>query len=164
MPLGEDELAAAAEVLRDEARLAGGLDVAVPPEAMARARRRMVAALARPRRPAKRWRHYGIRAAAAAAAAVLLAVIIYTHGPTVVTERPAPPGAAAGLSLNAWIGVVEESAAADEIDMIGRELDELEADLVLFESPAPVELELDAMEKDIENLWLEELSVETSET
>lgn len=162
-PLSPAEEAAATEVRRDELLLVGRLDVTVPPEAMARARRRLVAALARPARRPTRWHHYGIRAAVGVAAAGLLAVVLFRPPPRHDTAE-APGLRAPGVSLNTWYGAMRESATDDEIDLIGRELDELEAEMIVSQPLSHVELELDAIEQDIEELWLEESPGEMPET
>ena len=150
--LTEAERIAADSIRRDETDLYGRLDTAPRRGAMARARRRMTASLAHPS-TGTRWRHYAIRAAASVGAAVLVEAVLLR--PTVTDDTL--KGFASAASLDAWYNVVEDSTIVDEIDLIAHELDELEADVLTSLPPSPQEMELDAIERQIEDLLLEDV-------
>jgi len=150
--LTEAEQIAADSIRRDETDLYGRLDATAPRGTMTRARRRMTAALAHPA-TGIRWRHYAIRAAASIGAAVLVAAVLLR--PTVTDDTL--KGLASAVPLDAWFNAVEDSTIADEIDLIGHELDELEADMLTSLPPSLQEMELDAIEQQIEELILEEV-------
>ena len=150
--LTEAERIAADSIRRDETDLYGRLDAAPRRGAMARARRRMTASLAHPS-TGTRWRHYAIRAAASVGAAVLVAAVLLR--PTVTDDTL--KGIASAVSLDAWYNVVQDSVIVDEIDLIGDELDELEADVLTSLPPSLQEMELDAIEQQVEELLLEDV-------
>ena len=150
--LTEAERIAAESIRRDETDLCGRLDASPPRGTMARAGRRMTAALAHPAMGI-RWRHYAVRAAASVGVAVLVAAVLLR--PTVTDDTL--KGIASAVSLDAWYNVVQDSVIVDEIDLIGDELDELEADVLTSLPPSLQEMELDAIEQQVEELLLEDV-------
>ncbi len=150
----------AEEVRRDEAHLAKVFGVAAPRVSLDRARRRLIAELSRPRRLV--WRI--ALAASAAAAAILLAVILMTQGTpgerTTTVAKPTPPPPAID-EARLYVAAAREMTAPDEIDFLGRDLDELAADIVMASDPAlttggALELQIDSLEREIDEFYLDE--------
>lgn len=154
--LSAEELAAAEDIRRGERFLAGRLDVSIPPEAMEHLRRRTSAELARPRR---RTVKIGYVAAAAAAAAILIAVVSFRMMP----HRPQSPLAISSDQAAEADALLWASEPDPAIDMLARELDELEAEILVSLPPAQVDMELEAIGQDIEEFWLDDPSAEPLE-
>ena len=147
-----EEQAAAEEIRRSEAALAGQVEVDPPREALVRARRRVVAALLRPRR--RRWRY-----AAVAAAAVLLVVVGVLW---ILVGRTTP-------ATSPWQGAVSMangSVASEnmDLDVIAAELDELEADWAVSLPTGASDAEFDALEESLEIFWLDDVDLEGDES
>ena len=142
------EQAAADEILRHESRLSGVMDAAPSREAVDRAKRRMMAELARPARRTI-WRRGVLRVALATAAAVLLVAIFRPGGPEPPAKTTEP------ISLEELVPL--ESPGVDEFDLLAGELNKLDAQF----RAAGVGMDLlgesmDALEFEIEAFWLDE--------
>jgi hypothetical protein len=153
LQLTAEEMSAALEVRAGEAGLAGMLaDVIVPPGAMARANRRLVAATAGAwRRVAVRW---CVGAASVAAAAIIAVTVLLHNNPTPI--RPDRPLVAAAVPYDVWVGSMEPSAAGTELTVVGDELDRLQAELETPRSAMPVDRQIDSIQQDIYNFWVDD--------
>jgi len=166
---GSDEsLAVGEQALADEIRsleqaLAGKLDAEPPADVMSRVRRRL---RARAQPPSHAPRIVRFMPALAAAAAVMLAVgaglwVWSTTGPGTRTATPVAKsdhGHAAGSHVGAGhlAGVAEALAGPGtnaDLDMLAREIDEFGADAVA--AVTLVDVELDALERDFEELLID---------
>ena len=127
--LSDAERAELEQFQRAEGRLAAMLDVRVPPGAMARARRRMVAELARPRRWARRL---GVAAAIAAAAAIVVGVAVRWPA-----DSPRPDGAAASVPLNVLVDVLRQSDRHEDLELLADQIDELAMEVAIFDDEGP---------------------------
>jgi hypothetical protein len=144
--------AAADEIARDTAAVDLSVDPRRQHEAMDRARRRLSAELARP----TRRRRLSIVAAveAVAVAAVLIFTIMVGTG---IDTGPA-------WSLEAIIAAADEADAPDmmdlfqdEMDLIQEEMDALEAELLVdLPDEGHEELELDSLQRQIDEFWLDQ--------
>ena len=135
------------EIRRDE-RLLAAFDVAPPASAMARARKRMIAALGRVRtRLLWLGRVVGVESAAVAAL-LLVAVTLATisTGPARRT-RPAP------VPTSVLLAPVV-APAGDDLDILAGQLDELEADMVA--SLTTSRLEIESLERDIQDFLMDD--------
>ncbi len=155
--LSGDERAAAEEIRSDEAHIAAAMEMPAPRAATDRARRRLTAALAHPK---LRWRRVGTFAAASAAAAALLAVLLWQPGPQQPTTHAA---GTPGLTDSAFIAALEAASAEDEIDLISNDLDEVAADITVAAGPAPLEMQIDALEKTLDEFYINDILSEPIE-
>ncbi|MHC4983298.1 MAG: hypothetical protein ACYTF6_09050 [Planctomycetota bacterium] len=153
--LSAEERQVAEEIRRDEAGLASAIEAARPRVSLNRARRRMIAALARPRvRPLR----IGALAAAAVAAAVVLTVLLSQPKPQPRTPTLAPATLQPAAKIDAaFVTALEELAAEDELDLIEQDVHELGADIAASSVPLALELEIDALEQRVEELYLDYL-------
>jgi len=154
VPLTEAERIAAESIRRQESALGAHLPTPVPPRAFARAEKRLTAALAG-QGARLRWRHYAVRAAASLAVAMLVASVILRPELPDRTVNSIARGLPGRVSLDAWLKTVQESATVDEIDLLGTEVNALRAEVVTSQPPSVSDLKLDAIQKEIEELWLE---------
>ena len=151
---GQDERLSASErelaerIRRDEQTLIG-LEVAAPRRAMARARRRMVAALARP--GGRLWWLRPVVAAEAAAVAALLLVALTLAMLSRDTVRPVERGEVPTSVLAASA----ESSAAGDLDVLEGALDEFEADIVALLAPSQTDVEIEALEEDVREFLID---------
>ena len=145
--LDEAERAAADQIRRDEAMLGRRLGAEAPPQALRRAANRMTAELARPRRQTI-W--VG-RFAAAAAAAVLIALIIWTSP----KDRTDPPVGQQMVPIEVVLDEMQNAAEAGAIDLVADELDALESEIVATLDQDVADLEIRAIESDIEDVLSE---------
>ena len=137
----------AEQIRRQEAALGTTMDLAVPPAAMERARRRMTAQLARPRR----WNIRGICAVGAAAAAVMLAVVIHTY---VVQPQRDAQLASSQRDLLQWAQPDPQQEDV-ELSLLTEEVDRLSAEMLASSGSQPsVDMSLDELEQSIEDFWL----------
>ncbi len=141
--LSEQERLAGEDIRRRQVDLAAMLDVNVPPEVLANARRRMRGALARRTRPRRRSAYLAV---VTAAAAVLVAM----------------------LYLNSFIGSKDVEIPAEmlfselvepvspEVDQLAADIQKLQAHVATHASPGALEATLDPDEFgfQIEALWL----------
>lgn len=145
---------AAEDIRRDEAALRAELDVPVPSAMMDRARRRMMAELARPTHRAVWARRAG--AALAVAAAILLAFVAIWQPP----ERTAPTRANGRVEvpLEVVIEKMAEPARNVDLDLLAQQVAELEADIAysMKVPPSCMDLQTDALQQEIEEFWLED--------
>jgi len=147
------EEALAAAVRRGEVETARALDVALPAAAKARARRRLVAALARPRWRAASWAVTG-----AAAAAVLIAVAIWPGG-----REPSAAGNGRTVTADVLSEAYELQYQDVDLDLIAEELADMRAELVVSrDAPAGAEAEL--LEEMLDMFWLGEEPARREET
>ncbi|MHC4562345.1 MAG: hypothetical protein ACYS8X_06175 [Planctomycetota bacterium] len=143
--LTDAQRAAADEIAQDANALDLSVDARRQHQAMDRARRRLSAELARP----TRRRRLSIVASveAVAVAAVLIFTIIVGTGVDADSIWP----------LEAIIAAADEADAPDVMDLIQDEMDALQAEL-LVELPdeGHEELELDDLQREIDEFWLDE--------
>ena len=152
--LTRDERQVADEIRRDEALLAPLVKVDVPHAALAGARRRLAAALA-PRGGRLRWIGY---VAAAAAAAVIIAAATFWPKDT-PPARPELADVPSGTRV--FVELLEESPRAAKLALLERQLDELEAEILVDlgwrDLPASrLEDQCDEVEQAIEEFWADE--------
>ena len=134
--------AAADEIARYEADLAGALHVDAPPDALAKARARMLAELARPW-----WRtRWGARAAAAAAivAIVTTAALLAPRTPPIVPNKPV-----ADISAEVMGQMMAETIEPDVMDLLADELASIEAAPFIAMDDGALEMRIDAIEDDL---------------
>ena len=152
--LSANERAAAEEIRGAEAHLAGPMrDVEVPARAMARARRRLVAATAR---PALRVRFVGIAAGAAAvAAAVVIALLTFLAEPD--SRKPDRNQADdQTIPVEVWVAAVQQTPGGDDIALLADELDKLEAELAWSETAQPLDRQIESLARELDQFWLED--------
>jgi len=150
--LSAEERAVAEEVRRGEGYLTAMLGVPARHEALDRAGRRLAAELARPRRRALRIGR--LAGAIAAAAAVVILAVTFLRSPP--AERPAAPGA--DVYELAWDEFISEpSAAEEELDLLARQIDEVEAEMSISFPPSTMDVYIDALRGEIEEFWLDDL-------
>ncbi len=142
-----------AQIRRDEAALANLLDAPVPPQTFQRVHRRVVAELARPQR---RLVRIGAAAASVAAAAAVLLVAVLS---TTQLNRDKHSEVAAGPELRT-VPVEVISASVEEprdvaVELLAREIDQLEYDILAAAPPAEVEMGIDQVERALEEFWLD---------
>jgi hypothetical protein len=141
--LTAEEREAVSDLHRSRAVVAPALDVEVPREAMARAERRLRAALAHPRRRLLRIGALAGGAAAAAAAAIVIAISALHTLP--------PGGDADGVAkvpLEVFVAAMQESETEKEMLLLAREMDDLEAEWAAL---API-AQADDMDEELELL------------
>jgi len=148
IPLSDSERHSCAELLRREQELAVAMRVEVPREAMRRALRRMIAA---PRR--RRWAKRAASAGVGVAAALLIgaATLWWTYAST----RPVNHGGPVAFWLEP---VAVESPEYEEINVLTRAVEELEADVMTIgvEPSADASIErIKQLEQDIDLFWLD---------
>jgi len=137
----------AEQVLRDEVAASARLDVPVPPRALAAARRRMAAGL-RARRSRAGW-----LALTAAAAAALVVAAWLAYRPAGPQPPRVPAGTAARVLVPAHVvelAVLE--ASAPELDLLAMEIDELQAEMAVSATPAPMDLQIESLQRDVDEL------------
>jgi hypothetical protein len=135
------------ELHGDEAVLASKLDVGVPPAVLARAHRRMLAAMAEPRVHWGRVARY-FAVSATAAAAVLLLCLMYLPG------RVTAPVSAADNS--AMAASADESAADEDINQLTDQVDDFKTDLVVVVPASSVDMQIDNLQQNVENFWTDD--------
>lgn len=132
------------------------LEVPVPPGAMERARRRLVAAAARPHAGRTRWWAWtgGAIAAAAVVALAVGAWIAWQPKP----QTPAPPATAVTAPANVFVAAMEDSDAQSEIAAVQVYVEDMDDDVIVDRAAPtvePVDVEIESLEDEIENLLLE---------
>jgi len=133
------------EIRRDE-RLLAAFDVAPPARAMARARRRMIAALGRVRTRLL-WLRRVVGVESAAVAALLLVAVTLSIVSTGPPRRTRPAAVPTSVLLAPVVDPAE-----DDLDILAGQLDELEADMVaLLTISRP---EIDSLERDIQDFLM----------
>ena len=152
--LTADERAAAEQIRRAEAELAARLACEAPRAAMDRARRRMLAELARPARRRPDGTRLRYIAAAAAAAAIVLGVMLF-RGPG--PQGPQTPVALPNLPTDTLVAEALKSGSAD-LDLLAGEIDAFEVDLLASGWPAAADPAggLDELEHEIDEFWMEQ--------
>ena len=142
-----------AEIRRDEAALAALLDAPVPPAALERAKRRVVAELARP----ARWRRrIGVAAASMAAAAAILLAVVLLPGPDSGGRR----GDLAGADKPVPVEVIVASIRGSDdpaINLLAKEINQLEAEMFASAPPASLDMGIDQVQDALEGFWLDEM-------
>jgi hypothetical protein len=147
LELSVAEKALAEEVARAEADFAGAFEVA-PPSAVVEAAMRRALPAGR-RRGVRLLRFVGPALAAAAAAAVLIAV---RPGPT-TTQRRGPIFEPSAYEV---AEVYDEADANGDLDLIGSQLDQIQAELVAAPHPGAVDAQIDALQNSLDLFWLED--------
>lgn len=144
------ERAAAEEILRDERALRPALAVCAPSEAMAKARRRLTAELARPAHGI-RWIRY-LAASVSSAAIALIAVGLMRQIAPPFGPRPPVP-------LSVYVDALDMSLASTvAYDLLNAELKDLtrpDRDTTPVAPPAPG-LSIDDVERKIEEFVVED--------
>ena len=142
------------EIRRDEELLASVVEVEAPQAALGAAQRRMTAALALRR---GRSRLIGYVAAAAAAAVIIAAATLWPTGTPPSGRQLAGPIS----RTRVFVEMLEESPCTGELALLERQLDELEAEILVDlgwrDLPATrLEAEFDEVEQAIEEFWSDE--------
>jgi len=151
--LTDEERSVAEEIRRSEGELGTILPATPPAKAMIRARRRMQAELARPRRARMPSVRYAA-VAAAAAAAILIALAMFWHsarpGSLEIVIPPLPP--------DVLVAEASKVGAAVELEVLEQEIDALEAELLTTVWPPPAEMDadFDEVEQEMDEFWMEE--------
>jgi hypothetical protein len=151
--LSAQEMAAGGEIRRGEASLVAALGVEMPPQVLRRVQKRIVAELAR---PAHRPVRIGFVTATAAAAALLLAAGLF--------RMAQDPGRAHSRVAEVTVSVLELMQALGspykdaEMDMLAGQMAELEADVLASRNPSSLDLEIDALQQEIDDFILEDAS------
>ncbi|HUU58281.1 MAG TPA: hypothetical protein VMZ50_01955 [Phycisphaerae bacterium] len=151
--LTDEEKSVAEEIRRSERELGTILAATPPARAMIRARRRMQAELARPRRARMPSVRYAA-VAAAAAAAIIIALAMFWH-----SARPRhlqiviPP-----LPTETLVAEASKVGAAVELEVLEQEIEALEAEMLSTVLPRPAEMDadFDEVEQEIDEFWMEE--------
>jgi hypothetical protein len=151
MELSPQQRVIASEIQRGERDLGVMLDVPVSPQAMDRARRRLGEELTRSRRRIVRIGYLG-GAVAAAAAVIILAVVALWEGPA--PPRPDEKEVAQTVSYEELFR--EPSPGDVELDLLGTQIDELEADVTFSFGRSTMDVSLNALQREIDEFWLEE--------
>ncbi|MCK4602047.1 MAG: hypothetical protein KAU28_06250 [Phycisphaerae bacterium] len=142
--LNRQEQAIAEDIRRDE-RFAGALfDVQVPDETMNCVRRRVIAELLRPRR----WLRVAgyVLVATAAAAAVLLAVAVLWDSPPRQDSQP--------LAEIPDRVIFSHTASDHDLELLDEQIAELEANFAFSLPPELLDLEVDELQRELEDFWL----------
>lgn len=139
--LSDAQRQAAEELQQDQQRLGRLLDVPMPAQALQRARRRMVAELARPRFNWRRWA-VPVGGALAAAAALVLAVTVFWPTPS----QPLPGPGIDTRALVEQVAITPDAVTgsykvSSEWAQLDAQLEALEAD-VLASSSGKVDADL----------------------
>lgn len=135
------------QIRRDE-RLLGVLDVEPPARAMARARRRMIAALARPG-GRLRWLRYVVGIESAAVAALLLVAVTLAGISTGLVGRRGPVVVPTSVFIAST-----ESLAQGDLEVLARQIDELEAEIAASLPISHGDLEIELLERDIQDFLM----------
>lgn len=141
------ERAVADEIRRDELLLDAPMD-GRSHEAMARARRRLSAELARPRR--RKLVLAALTGVEAAAVAALLVMALTIH---TVSNGPGP---ASIMSLETFVRVTAQTDGPEEMDLIEDELDRLRAELLVELPEDDSDAALEDLQEQLDELWLDE--------
>ncbi len=149
------EFSAAEEIRQGEANLAKALNAGAPAAAMARAKRRTLAALASPTQ-----RSFWIRrlTAGAAAAIVLIAAMWMFSLPS---SQPQPPGET--IPLAKMLDDMENPTEVGLIDLLVEELEDLEAEMAVSIDTGMVDMDIDAVETILEDILFDESAPWSSE-
>lgn len=135
------------QIRRDE-QLLGALDVVPPARAMARAQRRMIAALARPG-GRMRWLRYVVGIEAAAVAALLLVAITLASISTDLVDQRGPVVVPTSVFVAST-----ESLAQGDLEVLARQIDELEAEIAASLPINHGDVEIDLLERDIQDFLM----------
>jgi hypothetical protein len=152
LDLSPEERAVAREVQAGEAALKAIMgEPSVPARAMARAARRMDAALAAPaaRRRIPRGRYVAVAASGAAVAAAI--VIVSISG--LLAPRAVPPPADTSVPTYVWVGAMEEPPGGEAIHLLAREVDRFAAELTASRPPPAVDWQIDSVQRELDNFW-----------
>jgi hypothetical protein len=145
LDLTGSERAAAEDIRRLEAAAGTLLDAAPPPESLARVRQRMLGALAGRRQRTLRW-----AGVIGAAAAILL----------VVSPRPGARPGDARMPTAPLLADVPEAPSQGEIDLLDKEAQDLEAQLMTSTLPGPEDVVLEPLWRDSGLLLPDELDAD----
>lgn len=156
--LTPEETQAAEEIRTLESSMTGLVELTPPGETMKAAHRRLIRELARPRR--RMWRL--AISTAAAAAMVVAAVSLY--------QRPQPPAGPGELGMEDVVAIYTADGNYDnydnyyndgdaaDYDLIEKELQSIEADIVATASPETDGEWIDTDDEDLEAFWLDEFA------
>lgn len=137
----------AADEIRQAGQMLAPMLAATPPEgAVDHAGRRLAAALA-----GRNWAVRLIRPVAAAAAILLLAAAAF-----LIPGQPKPSSMAEGLPADLVADVYSQTEQNIDLDLVKAELDELAAEIFVSLPAGRVEVELDALQQNLDTFWLEE--------
>ncbi|MBL7132842.1 MAG: hypothetical protein ISS78_01970 [Phycisphaerae bacterium] len=134
--------------IRRGEQLLAGLDVGPPARAMARARRRMIAALGRPG-ARLRWLGYVVGLESAAVAALLLVAVTLA---SISTGSVGCPGAV--VVPTSVLVASAESRSQGDLDILASQLDELEAEILASLPVSGGDLEIELLERDIRDFLM----------
>lgn len=149
-----EEQAMAETFRREEADLAAMLVETPSRAALDRSMRRVRAELARP------MHHWSYRGISVAAAAMVLAVI----GISLLWPMFQQPPRAESASGADWAGLMKiyDSARLDDtnvdLDLLDNQLLELQAEMAAIPTVNRIEAELDLLERNLGNFWLDEIA------
>ena len=129
----------------DERTIGELLEAPAPAAAMARAGRRLRAAVVPVRRPLRLVSAVGL----AAAAAILLAAALWL--PTLPQHVPA-----SGSGDELLASVYSRPDRDVDLDVLGEQIEMLEAEIVLIAPVSPLETEIDAIEQKLDTFWLQD--------
>ncbi len=135
------------QIRRDELLL-GALDVGPPARAMARARRRMIAAVARPG-GRMRWLRYVVGIEAAAVAALLLVAVTLA----MVSTGTVGPRTPVVVPTSVFVASTESLAQGD-LEVLARQIDELEAEIVASLPISYGDLEIELLEREVQDFLM----------
>ncbi len=145
--LDEAERKLSEQIRRDE-RLLAALEVGPPAGAVARAQRRMIAALGRPGGSAW-WLRWVVGVEAAAVAALLLVAVTLA----IVSTGTVGPRAPVVVPTSVLVASTESSAQGD-LDILARQLDELEAEIATSVPISGTDVEIDLLERNVQEFLL----------
>ncbi len=145
--LDGDERKLSDQIRRDE-RLLGALDVEPPARAIVRAQRRMIAALARPD-GRLRWLRYVVGIEAAAVAALLLVAVTLAGISTGLVGLRGPVVVPTSVFVAST-----ESLAQGDLEVLARQIDELEAEIVASLPISYGDLEIELLERDVQDFLM----------
>lgn len=144
---------------RDEQRIAGQLDVAMPPEVTARIEARIAAELQRRRPRVLRMVGAGAAWAAAAAAVVLLVTLTATDRSIDIT-RPTV-SAAQAVPLAVLMEANEKSVETVDLELFETELGRLAMDMSgSTQASSFMDTRIDLLQSDLEEFWLHDAGAE----
>ena len=144
--LSEAEKIVADQMRRDEASLAGLADLEVPPAVVQKARQQIVAELIRP----KRWVAIAYRLAAAAIVIVAVVWMLSNRKPTTISPQ---------IPIDIALQEMEYSTDAGMVEFLADEIQAFRAELFMAQDNYVMDLQINAMEKELEDIWINGTSI-----
>ncbi len=149
--LTDEQRRLADEIRADEASLSGALDVEMPARAMRNVRRRIADELAPPR--GRRRLFYRVATSAAIAASILLATALLLRLPNPTQTNPETRHGA--LAAVEFIEPLQDQTDI-EIALLAGDVERLEQEVLLDSGPEVEEMELESLERDVDEFWLDQ--------